>query len=231
MRGRKPTETKQGDARTGRERICALNRRRPRYSRPILRASCPAVFLLQPRAPSCSKSIEAPMVESSALRARRRCASHHHALAPYHHALASYRQRFAPYRRGGIRQRDRPEGQSRRLAKLLVRRHHATRADGGGGGIRTHGQLSPSPVFKTGAFNHSATPPNAASLAHPLFRVTSWKRLPGHFFYRRGGGGSVGHPAVEEALRTALGACWKALGTHALGPARVAASALPVPDR
>ena len=32
-------------------------------------------------------------------------------------------------------------------------------ADGGGGGIRTHGRLSPTSVFKTGAFNHSATPP------------------------------------------------------------------------
>ncbi len=30
---------------------------------------------------------------------------------------------------------------------------------GGGGGIRTHGGLSPTPVFKTGALNHSATPP------------------------------------------------------------------------
>ena len=33
--------------------------------------------------------------------------------------------------------------------------------DGGGGGIRTHGRLSPTSVFKTGAFNHSATPPTA----------------------------------------------------------------------
>ena len=30
---------------------------------------------------------------------------------------------------------------------------------GGGGGIRTHGTLSRTPVFKTGAFDHSATPP------------------------------------------------------------------------
>ena len=34
--------------------------------------------------------------------------------------------------------------------------------DGGGGGIRTHDGLSPMPVFKTGAFNRSATPPGAA---------------------------------------------------------------------
>ena len=32
-------------------------------------------------------------------------------------------------------------------------------ASGGGGGIRTHGTLSRTPVFKTGAFDHSATPP------------------------------------------------------------------------
>ena len=30
---------------------------------------------------------------------------------------------------------------------------------GGGGGIRTHGGREPTPVFKTGAFDHSATPP------------------------------------------------------------------------
>ncbi len=31
--------------------------------------------------------------------------------------------------------------------------------DGGEGGIRTHGTLASSPVFKTGAFDHSATSP------------------------------------------------------------------------
>lgn len=30
---------------------------------------------------------------------------------------------------------------------------------GGRGGIRTHGRLAPSPVFKTGALNRSATLP------------------------------------------------------------------------
>ena len=30
---------------------------------------------------------------------------------------------------------------------------------GGEGGIRTHGGLAPTPVFKTGAFNRSATSP------------------------------------------------------------------------
>src|SRR5690606_26422488 len=31
--------------------------------------------------------------------------------------------------------------------------------NGGGGGIRTHGTVSCTPVFKTGALNRSATPP------------------------------------------------------------------------
>ena len=31
----------------------------------------------------------------------------------------------------------------------------------GGGGIRTHGRLAPTPVFETGPFNHSGTPPVA----------------------------------------------------------------------
>ena len=34
-----------------------------------------------------------------------------------------------------------------------------TRVDGGRGGIRTHGTLAGTPVFKTGALNHSATLP------------------------------------------------------------------------
>jgi hypothetical protein len=31
---------------------------------------------------------------------------------------------------------------------------------GGQGGIRTHGELAPTPVFKTGALNRSATCPH-----------------------------------------------------------------------
>jgi hypothetical protein len=33
---------------------------------------------------------------------------------------------------------------------------------GGGGGIRTHGTVSRTAVFKTAALNHSTTPPGAA---------------------------------------------------------------------
>ena len=36
-------------------------------------------------------------------------------------------------------------------------------ATGGRGGIRTHGTLAGTPVFKTGALNHSATLPSAFS--------------------------------------------------------------------
>lgn len=43
----------------------------------------------------------------------------------------------------------------------LYKERHYVRDDlaGGQGGIRTHGELAPSPVFKTGAFDHSATCP------------------------------------------------------------------------
>jgi hypothetical protein len=39
---------------------------------------------------------------------------------------------------------------------------------GGGGGIRTHGPRERTPVFKTGAFNRSATPPGDADCARNL---------------------------------------------------------------
>ena len=38
------------------------------------------------------------------------------------------------------------------------------RMRGGGGGIRTHGGVSPTPVFKTGTFDRSVTPPTGFSL-------------------------------------------------------------------
>ncbi len=38
-----------------------------------------------------------------------------------------------------------------------------SRMGGGGGGIRTHETVSRLPVFKTGAFDHSATPPLQSS--------------------------------------------------------------------
>ncbi len=44
------------------------------------------------------------------------------------------------------------------------------RRSGGGGEIRTHGRVAPSPVFKTGAFNRSATPPKPG--------IVTWNRRP-----------------------------------------------------
>jgi hypothetical protein len=41
---------------------------------------------------------------------------------------------------------------------LLLALQHGTKY-GGSGEIRTHEQITPSPVFKTGAFNRSATLP------------------------------------------------------------------------
>ena len=41
----------------------------------------------------------------------------------------------------------------------------AERDDGGWGGIRTHGGLSPTAVFKTAALNHSATHPARGAVA------------------------------------------------------------------
>ena len=40
---------------------------------------------------------------------------------------------------------------------------------GGGGGIRTHETVARLPVFKTGAFNHSATPPENRCFASRRF--------------------------------------------------------------
>ena len=44
------------------------------------------------------------------------------------------------------------------------------KAIGGGGGIRTHGPRERTPVFKTGAFNRSATPPGVR-----IARASYWK--------------------------------------------------------
>ena len=43
-------------------------------------------------------------------------------------------------------------------ARKQVKKMH-----GGGGGIRTHGGVSPTPVFKTGTFDRSVTPPAVVS--------------------------------------------------------------------
>ncbi len=51
--------------------------------------------------------------------------------------------------------------------------------DGGSGEIRTHEGLAPLPVFKTGAFNRSATLP--ILLLSPI--LTGLTNLKPHFFF------------------------------------------------
>jgi hypothetical protein len=50
--------------------------------------------------------------------------------------------------------------------------HDARQPERGWGGIRTHGSLATTPVFKTGAFNHSAT--------HPIREITGFRRFLVH---------------------------------------------------
>jgi hypothetical protein len=58
---------------------------------------------------------------------------------------------------GGIRARKRAKRAEGSATDLLIQT--GPEGPGGGGGIRTHGTLASTPVFKTGAFNRSATPP------------------------------------------------------------------------
>src|SRR4051794_21661016 len=58
---------------------------------------------------------------------------------------------------------------------------------GGEGGIRTHGRLAPTPVFKTGALNHSATSPDnqfnnlALAVCQPFVELApDWHRIAGN---------------------------------------------------
>ena len=48
---------------------------------------------------------------------------------------------------------------ARNCKVFLMDLDYQGRGNGGGGGIRTHGTISRTPVFKTGALNRSATPP------------------------------------------------------------------------
>jgi hypothetical protein len=61
-------------------------------------------------------------------------------------------------------------GTSRKMFKKV--RVYA--GDGGWGGIRTHGTLAGTPVFKTGALNRSATHPSLSYISiysSPLVRI------------------------------------------------------------
>jgi hypothetical protein len=65
---------------------------------------------------------------------------------------------------GSPRQRRKPRpGRGFRLIRLWLQH-----LGSGGGGIRTHGRLAPTPVFETGPFDHSGTPPGVARRARSL---------------------------------------------------------------
>lgn len=54
--------------------------------------------------------------------------------------------------------------------------------NGGGGEIRTHDGVAPMPVFKTGAFNRSATPPTLLSDTR-IRKAGKALFLPGYFLF------------------------------------------------
>jgi hypothetical protein len=74
---------------------------------------------------------------------------------------------------------------------------------GGEGGIRTHGELAPTAVFKTAALNHSATSP----LAPPLSRSAAarHKILPGCRFEGLHARARLWHKTGMLALRAMIG--------------------------
>ena len=58
-----------------------------------------------------------------------------------------------------------PDPERGRRGKNLHLKRSLVKKSGGEGGIRTPGTLSGTPVFKTGAINHSATSPGAVDVA------------------------------------------------------------------
>jgi hypothetical protein len=97
---------------------------------------------------------------------------------------------------------------------------------GGGGGIRTHEGLSSLPVFKTGAFNHSATPPeimdlsdsrrrcDCSALVQPLKRARSKLKLPHRLRIRgaaqpRGEIDGIGAERFQSFLVRDMGRLWR----------------------
>ncbi len=77
---------------------------------------------------------------------------------PYKFCSARSSVGRAEIRSGLTAKQNSPSPRGRRLGLFMVRIY-------GAGEIRTHETLSGPPVFKTGAFNHSATTPTAPNLA------------------------------------------------------------------
>ena len=106
-----------------------------------------------------------------------------------------------------------PQTRRRRRPRLPARLPHARRAVpadryafsdwllivGGRGEIRTHGTLAGTPVFKTGALNHSATLPrcNAARRNPMVDALRPCKRAS---LWVSGCGGGVANVAVEPSI-------------------------------
>ncbi len=73
----------------------------------------------------------------------------------------------------------------KRISDTLLENAQYRGLTGGGGGIRTHERLAPLPIFKTGAFNRSATPPNLINQALTRFWLAARPfecPLIAHFF-------------------------------------------------
>src|SRR6478736_5751144 len=75
------------------------------------------------------------------------------------------------------------------------------RCDGGRGGIRTHGGLAPTAVFKTAALNHSATLPVSVQ-CRPDIRFARGLAFPAAFCGRKGAKDAV------KRLETHVGGPW-----------------------
>ena len=76
-------------------------------------------------------------------------------------------------------------GQNKSTELKIIKFQCDRKISGGRGGIRTHGELAPTAVFKTAALNHSATlpsrrhPSRAARRRHPAFcRVRMARSMP-----------------------------------------------------
>src|SRR5215469_1494052 len=83
-----------------------------------------------------------------------------------HDNNSTNRTRTSDYRTGTKLKRWRRSCSRNEIAgQVTVYNLLITKSNGGEGGIRTPGTLSGTPVFKTGAINHSATSPTCARIS------------------------------------------------------------------
>jgi hypothetical protein len=61
----------------------------------------------------------------------------------------------------------------------------AQEVHGGEGGIRTHGTLPRTAVFKTAALNHSATSPRGTAMVHSRPQIKSLSEQTGNYIPRQ----------------------------------------------